>query len=517
MNTERYDDTKLWRVVATPAGAGILLGFVLAAVVLPAAFFPIADPDVWWIAAAGREMLSSGHVPRENTYSFVDAAHPWIMHEWLHAVPYALGCAAFGPAFFALVAIVVACAMAWLVIRETVLRARHFSAGVAMATLALVLFAQRTGTARPLGSAEVLAVAMVSIAFNRRLEWWQATAAVALELVWANAHGSFPLGIAILAAGAVASRARAPHLVALGGAAVATFVNPYGAKLHLLVKAYATGRGEPFATLHARVLEYAPMWRAAYHEVVSPFQVAGLCALLIATAVAITTTRAGDDARSASRAWLAAAMLGAGIVHARHAELGGLLACVLLMPWMDALVDAMRKGRPPETVARTLVLRCIPVVAAMALLLLAFVARGRSREDWVDASTGGRSFAHLATRIPDRARTYASFRSAGLLIWLAYPREVRPLYDSRNDCYSQEVMTAAFALEDGDQTPTQILATFDRFEIDAALVPDDPLAGAAPDVTWLEMGRIGRALLTSPGWSILASAPGYTLFLRTPQ
>ena len=44
---------------------------------------PIADPDVWWVAAAGREMMAQGHVPLTNLFSFADGAHPWIMHEWL--------------------------------------------------------------------------------------------------------------------------------------------------------------------------------------------------------------------------------------------------------------------------------------------------------------------------------------------------------------------------------------------------------------------------------------------------
>ena len=58
---------------------------------------PIGDPDVWWVAAAGREMLRTGGVLRHNLFSFTEPDHAWLMHEWLLGPLYAAvahGCAA---------------------------------------------------------------------------------------------------------------------------------------------------------------------------------------------------------------------------------------------------------------------------------------------------------------------------------------------------------------------------------------------------------------------------------------
>jgi hypothetical protein len=78
----------------------VVVAVVLVAATVLAAIKPVTDPDVWWVAAAGREILAHHAVPTENLFSFVDPSHPWVMHEWLFGPAYALALERFGPAAF---------------------------------------------------------------------------------------------------------------------------------------------------------------------------------------------------------------------------------------------------------------------------------------------------------------------------------------------------------------------------------------------------------------------------------
>src|SRR5690349_8345937 len=79
--------------------------------VVIAAIYPVGDPDLWWVAAAGRLIRATGRVPTQNTFSFTNPGHPWVMHEWLFAVPYAWMLERVGPSALALLA-AIACGCA---------------------------------------------------------------------------------------------------------------------------------------------------------------------------------------------------------------------------------------------------------------------------------------------------------------------------------------------------------------------------------------------------------------------
>src|SRR5262245_55393844 len=180
----------------------LLLAVAFLAFAFTAATLPATDPDAFWVAAAGRWMLEHRAIPTENGFSFVDGAQPWVMHEWLFGVPYALGLRQFGPAFFAAVAVAsVALATAMLVIGSS--EAWRFEwPGAVVALFALICFGPRLLTARPANVALSLAIAMAALSFTfefgRRSLW----VVVLLEWLWANLHGSFPLGVVLIFAGA---------------------------------------------------------------------------------------------------------------------------------------------------------------------------------------------------------------------------------------------------------------------------------------------------------------------------
>ena len=81
-------------------GTGVVLSVAMG-LGLVAGLYELHDPDVWWVAAAGRERLLHGALPTTNLFSFTDPSHPWVMHEWLLAVPYAWMLGRLGPPAFA--------------------------------------------------------------------------------------------------------------------------------------------------------------------------------------------------------------------------------------------------------------------------------------------------------------------------------------------------------------------------------------------------------------------------------
>ena len=73
----------------------ILLGTTLALGVLltttaagPGRLF--VEGDVWWHVAAGERILSTGHLPTADPYSFTVYGNPWMAYEWLGEVVMAL-------------------------------------------------------------------------------------------------------------------------------------------------------------------------------------------------------------------------------------------------------------------------------------------------------------------------------------------------------------------------------------------------------------------------------------------
>ncbi len=456
---------------------------------------------MWWVAAAGRQMIATGDVPRRNGFSFAEPQHAWVMHEWLFGAPYAWGLTALGPKFFALVAAASFAVTGALVVAATVGRARHFAAGCVVAFVPLVLFAHPT--ARPTWVAIAFPAAMMLVAFRASFGPLAACGGVLLELVWANAHGSFPLGVALLGAAAWAEPVdRRRRIAATLAAGLVTLLNPYGPRLHALVVDYlfaSSGRGVGGLS---PITEYAPLWDARYFAVHSVAAVAALGTLVL-LATATLRRRAHRP-----RAVLVLALVPLAIAHARFAPTLAVVAAVALLPALEEALErtplaayAGSPWRPP----RAVLVAAAAVVTGIAGAAFATVA-SRPADAWIAPALGGSSFLRLAAALPDRADVVTPFRSAGLVLWLTSPRGVRVFYDSRNDPYSPEMRLVGLTLL--EQPPRAIVEELERRGATYALVPSPP--GVEPE---RRRGYDG-ALATASGWSVLARDGGWCLYAR---
>ncbi len=230
-------------------------------VALQAAVAPLWDADLWWLLRAGEDLLREGVAPRHNRYGFTAPAHPWVMHEWLLG---ALGAAlvrAFGLPGVALLRVAATLTVGAFAWRVALRGARPLAAALAVAGM-LALFGGRFESARPLGLAYAPAMVVLWAAFAPTLRARHALAAVLATALWTNAHGSFPLALVTLAAGAW----EAPHrhrVALLAACAAVTLANPYGPRMHDLVARYLGGvDGDAVAVVHQRIVEWWPLHRA---------------------------------------------------------------------------------------------------------------------------------------------------------------------------------------------------------------------------------------------------------------
>jgi hypothetical protein len=434
-------------------------------VALRAARSPFGDVDVGWITAAGMRIWETHAVPRVNGYSFVAPDHPWIMHEWGFGVLYALGYGAFGLRFFAMLAAVATMATGAIVVDRAFRALSPAVAAVLCAALFVVAFDRMT-SARPVGVVTLLAATMVVLTSRRTV--LSRALAVLVQLLWTNVHGSFPLGLVILAA-------RGARPAVLGAAVLSTFLNPYGPRLWAHVLRYAVGTDATIAIIRERVLEFAPVWRSGYHVVVTPFEIAGLVVLAAAAAH--------------RRSLLVGGLVLLGLLQARNVTMALVVGTLVLLE--------------PKTVRE----RWIAPVAVATMALACMLARGA-----IDDAIGGTAFVSLVERLPDRARVFVPFRASGLLLLTAAQRGVTTFFDARNDCYPPDIARIGLRLKDGELPEGRLAAALRPSEW--AIVPSAAYVRATPgDARFAQLAVLEPALTS---YRVVAREGGW-LLLRAPE
>ncbi len=484
----------LFASLLLPRSVALYVATICASLAAAAVVTPVVDPDAWWVAAAGRSMLVRHEVPRTNAFSFIDGDRPWIMHEWLFGPLYAFGLARSGGAFLAVVALLVVLCASALVIRATVIPARHPAAGWGLALIALLFFSGRFLVARPTGVALLIPMALVLVAFASRFGAGRCLAAVVLQLVWVNAHGSFPLGVVLLVLAAIDEpRDRPWRVVSVAGAALVTLANPYGASLIAFVWGYFRGAEGIYREIHSNIVEFGTI-ADAWGSTVGPIEIVGL-AILFGLAI-LALRRREHRLRGA----FCLVLLAGAAMHVRHVELAGLVSVFLLSPFVDA-AWSRRGGAATVAAPRAcrVSLAVLAPAAALGVTLYAYLTSVRTADDWI---ARGRPLRALLASVPDAARLYAPFQQAGLALWYDAPRGVRVFYDSRNDCYSVKTYREFRELEAPSVIPLRRRAILDETRTDAALIQQDhPLV---------------PILSASAGWALAGQADDWRLYLRRP-
>ena len=279
-----------------------------------------ADPDLWGHVRFGLDWLRTRTLPAADPYSFTQD-RPWVNHEWLSealmGTAYLLGGAQ------GLIVLKMAVIGMALIVLYRRLRQCTPLVSAAVLSLAIVCVLPISQTVRPqLWSMLGLVVLLSLINRTTAPDWRRAAAGAALFALWANLHGGWITGAAVLCAyTAVRVTRERRHLLrwsafvaaSLGG----TLMNPYGLGLwRFLATTVRPSRPD--------ITEWAPLTLASPVILWFPLAATALLALAL-------SRRA--ESRPKAEVWAVLLLLIAGGVRVlRVGFLMGPAALVLLAP-----------------------------------------------------------------------------------------------------------------------------------------------------------------------------------------
>jgi hypothetical protein len=186
-------------VVSFPAMLGMLL---VGRIFYEGRGFGI-DPDMWWHIKVGQDILRTGHWPVVDAYSWTAAGTPWIAYEWLGELPLAL-VQRIGGRFGGVVALdiflvalssIIMLAVYWLATVRSGNSKAAFISALFLASLAFGNFSLRP---QMFGFLFLVLTLLVLEKFRQGVSWplWTLPP---IFLLWVNTHGSFIIGIGVIA------------------------------------------------------------------------------------------------------------------------------------------------------------------------------------------------------------------------------------------------------------------------------------------------------------------------------
>lgn len=463
--------------------ATTVLAAVLAALVgTLAATFAANDPDLFWHLASGAWMLDHGRLLDRDVFSTTMAGTPYSVGQWLGEVVFAAlyragGWLAIDLLRAALVAI------ATFFTARIVLRFQPHPGWAIAPIVATVLISKFLWGDRPqlfsLALFPICLDTLLAARFGASRRIW---ALVPLLLVWANLHGAFVAGIALLAVFVIeAWIARTPErrtfTIAAVLGALATLVTPSGAAAFSFAASYARSA--------SAVIEERPA------DLLSP---AGLAfsALLLGALLAIFVTPRADFAARTGSPILWAGLLGPftvlGLAHQRQLP----YAAMILAPLLAATLPMVRRR---AAASAPLVPRRIAALMLVALFIAAAAVAIGAAPRWPDLSAYP---ARAANALRQRPGPLLNEYDWGGYLVFAVP-EQPTFIDGRG---------AALY-------PSRLL---DEFEIAVGLHPGyrRVLDDHGVRLVLLRPDRALAVALREDGWEVVAEEPGSWVLLQRP-
>ncbi len=193
---------------------------------------PISDNSTLTHIRTGVDMVRSGGIPRTDPYSWTAKGTEWVVQSWLPAWSYGWAERLGGFRLVVLEQAVLMAVLAWLMLRlaRTGTPSRTALAGVIVIGMAAPFWAPR-----PLLFGLICMALTVAIVERKRSPWLL----VPVIWLWAQSHGSFPLGLAWLGARAIGEgmdwkawpRDAMSYVGAFAVGLIASVVNPLGYRL----------------------------------------------------------------------------------------------------------------------------------------------------------------------------------------------------------------------------------------------------------------------------------------------
>lgn len=431
----------------------------------------VADPDLWGHVLYGQEWIAEGRLPRTATHTFTAEGTPWVNHENLAELLLAHGFRALG--LQGMLAAKVVLGMTILLLMSMAARRQGVRPVAAWATFLLV--AHNLHAFFPLRPQllSFLACAVMLLALdrafapwgNRRsdfrhtrrktdhaaIDWRWLAPLPPLMALWANTHGGFVAGVAILStflvgrAIEVVLKLRREGLGAAAGllgvavaSAAATLLNPYGAGLHRWL-------WESLGAPRPEITEWLPA--TPDNPVFWPF-----VTLLVVAAVALAVT---DRRRDPVKVVILALVAWQAVTHLRHVAFFALVCGFWLPPHVQSIASRLRgqaaRGLPTASLGPWM-RRGVAAAIAAGIALQALSLGRRVADLPVPRSTYPVDALQWMADQGVKGNLVVAFNWAQYTLAALGP-EVRVSFDGRYDtCYPQEVIDRYFDFHIGDRT-----------------------------------------------------------------
>jgi hypothetical protein len=427
------------------------------------------DPDTYLHLAAGDWIFRHLSVPGVDPFSYTLGGAPWVAHEWLSqcllAAAYHLG----GWTGLVLLtvtgfALTLAYLLRFLLARVPPIYAVFFTA-LALFALAPHLLARPHVLAWP-----ILALWLGSLvnASEKKQSppWWL----LGLMVLWANLHGSFTLGLALvlpIALEAVLDSPRAGRVSVLknwglffGLAVLAAMLTPAGWK----------GLWFTFQLLNLKYLNRISEWMPSG-------SVAGLISLEFWLMVLLGLALTGYLRLPIIRLLLVLGLLYQALAHARYVSLFGLLVPILIAAPFGKLYASLSVGKPQASALDrffdklAVPARPLTVACAVVLVLLTGLIASWGGRHVPAASVTPAAAVDAALRAGVSGHVLNHYSFGGYLIY----RKIPVFVDGRADLYGDRHLDAYVDAVESNK-PEKIRKVLDDFKISWTLLhPDAPV------------------------------------------
>ena len=181
--------------------AHVLVPVLLALVAAKLALDHFSDVDLYWHLRLGLDMLARGRLPTLVEYTWTLTGVPYLANDWLAEILLALAFRSGGFVGVALFKALVAATLALVLYAASLLRAEGNSRAAGLAVGAMLFVGATNFIARPVLMGHVcLALELLSLELLLRGKRWAALGLPLAFALWVNLHGSWPVGVAPLAA-----------------------------------------------------------------------------------------------------------------------------------------------------------------------------------------------------------------------------------------------------------------------------------------------------------------------------
>jgi hypothetical protein len=423
------------------------------------------DGDTYWQLAAGLKMLEAGRIFKTDPFSYTMPGHPWHTHEWLSEILFGLAYKLGG--WSAMVALGgITAGLAAFIMGRWVTRFVQPLSALVMVGLAFYAISPSTLLRPHLLALPIMAQWTVSLLKAREENRAPSLWLLPLMTLWANMHGGFMFGLALIGPMALEALVTAPRekwleviwrwglfgVLALGAA----LITPHGIDVLIF----------PFKVMSLKSLKDIIEWKPVDFSKPTPFEEAMLGTLLVCFVRGVKVPWV--------RTLVLLGLLAMALQHIRHMLVLAIVAPLLLAkPLGDVMspehtADFRRFAKPTLAAA---------LVAFIALTAVRFAFPLHRKNDFHSPVAAFNS-------VPPELRAHRVFNTYALGGYLIY-KDVPVFIDGRADMYGDDFTTYYLKIA-RSADPAVFLAAQKRWGFDWAILEPDSV--------------IVRTLAKTPGW-----------------